>query len=281
MRSTRSLLLLPFAVLLPASLGCGSSTSQTQASIGPAGGSLSLQSPSVQFDVPAGALTETTMVTLRASADAQSVLVTLEPSQLALAKSGQLLVKLDGPSHISSVTEVRGGGEQPIGVDVRNESSSGASAQLRLDRLTQVRMRMGDRDGGTAGACREDDGDHRGRDHGGDMDDGDHDGEHHDGGMDGDDDHHDGGVADGGHDDDHRDGGVADGGHDGEHHDGGVLADGGVAGPDGCPDGFECDEGVCVAHGGNHEDECRGHDSGTCRDDDDDDDHEHADAGHP
>jgi hypothetical protein len=279
MRSTRSLLLLPFVVLLAGSLGCGSSTSQTQASIGPAGGSLSLQSPAVQFDVPAGALTETTTVTLRASADAQSVLVTLEPMQLALAKPGQLLVRLDGPRHISSVTEVRGGGEQPLGVDVRNESSAGASAQLRLDRLTQVRMRMGDGDGGTAGACRADDGDHRGRDHGSDMDDGDHDGEHHDGGMDGDDDHHDGGVADGGHDDDHRDGGLADGGHDGERHDGGVLADGGVAGPDGCPDGFECDDGVCVAHGGNHEDDCRGQDSGTCRDDDDD--QEHGDAGHP
>jgi hypothetical protein len=274
MRSNRSLLLFPFVVLLAASLGCGSSTSQTQASIGPAGGSLSLPSPAVQFSVPAGALTETTTVTLRASADAQSVLVTLEPMQLALAKPGQLLMSLDGPKHISSVTEVRGGGEQPIGVDVRNESSAGASAQLRLDRLTQVRMRMGDGDGGTAGACRADDGDHRGRDQGGDMDDG----EHHDGGMDGDDDHHDAGVLDGGHDDDHHDGGVADDGHDGEHHDGGVLADGGVAGPDGCPDGFECDDGVCVAHGGNHEDECRSQDAGTCRDDDE---HEQADAGHP
>ncbi|HEY1905785.1 MAG TPA: hypothetical protein VGG91_07070 [Myxococcaceae bacterium] len=265
MRSTKAFLLLPFVALLAASLGCGSGTSQTQASIGPAGGSLSLPSPAVQFDVPAGALTETTLVTLRANADAQSVLVALEPSQLALAKPGQLLVTLDGPKHISSVTEVRGGGEQPIGVDVRMESLAGASAQLRLDRLTQVRMRMGDGDGGTGGACREDDGDHRGRDHGGDMDDGDHDGEHHDGGMDGDDDHHDGGVADGG--------------HEGEHDDGGVLADGGVPGPDGCPDGFECDDGVCVAHGGNHEDDCRGHDSGTCRDDDDD--QEHGDAGHP
>jgi hypothetical protein len=262
MRSTRTLLLLPFVTLLAASLGCGSSTSQTQASIGPSGGSLSLSSPAVQFDVPAGALSQTTTVTLRASSDAQSVLVTLEPSQLALAKPGQLLVTLDGPKHISSVTEVGSGGEQLLGVDVRNESSSGASAQLRLDRLTQVRMRMGDRDGGTAGACRTDDGDHRGRDQGGDMDDGDHDGDHH----------HDGGVADGGHDGE-QDGGVADGGHDGDHHDGGVFPDGGVPGPDGCPDGFECDDGVCVAHGGNHE--------GDHRDGGDDDDHEHGDAGHP
>jgi hypothetical protein len=269
MRSTRTLLLLPFVTLLVASLGCGSSTSQTQASIGPAGGSLSLPSPAVQFDVPAGALTQTTTVTLRASADAQSVLVTLEPSQLALAKPGQLLVTLDGPRHISSVTEVRSGGEQVLGVDVRNESSSGASAQLRLDRLTQVRMRMGDTDGGTAGACRADDGDHRGRDQG--EHDGEDDGEHHDGGVaDGghDGEHHDGGI-----DDDHHDGGLADGGHDGDHHDGGVFADGGVAGPDGCPDGFECDDGVCVAHGGNHE--------GDHRDGGDGDDHEHGDAGHP
>ena len=263
MRSTQAHLLVPVVALLAASLGCGSTTSQTQASIGPAGGSLSLPSPAVQFAVPAGALTETTTVTLRASGDAQSVLVTLEPSQLALAKPGQLLVTLDGPKHISSVTEVRGGGEQPIGVDVRNESSAGASAQLSLDRLTQVRMRMGDFDGGTAGACRGDDGDHRGRDEGGDMDDGDHDGDHHDGGDD--DDHRDGGVMGGG-DDDHRDGGLADGGHDGDHRgDGGVLADGGIAGPGGCPDGFECDDGVCVAHGGNHEGDHR--DGG---DDDDD-----------
>jgi hypothetical protein len=282
MRSTQRLVLLPFVALLATASGCGSSTSETQASIGPAGGSLTLASPSVRFDVPAGALGQTTTLSLRASADSESVLVTLEPSLLALAKPGQLSVALNGPRHISSVTELQSGGEQPIGVDVRTESSSGASAQLRLDRLTRVRVRMRDGgDAGSPGACRDrdGDGDHRGRDGEGEHHDGgdDGDGEHHDGGMDGghDGEHADGGM-DGGDDGDHRDGGM-DGGHDGEHHDGGVT-DGGAPFPDGCPDGFECDDGVCVAHGGNHEGDCRDGDAGTCHDDDD---HEHGDAGHP
>ena len=49
---------------------------------------------------------------------------------------------------------------------------------------------------------------------------------------------------------------------------------------DECPDGFECDDGVCVLHGGNHEhddDDCQGMDAATCHDDDDD----HPDGGHP
>lgn len=243
MRSSRTFVLIALGAVLVVAVACGSGVSQVQASIGPAGGSLSLASPAVQFDVPAGALTATTTVSLRASGDAQSLLVTLEPAQLALAKPGQLSVSLDGPKHISSVTEVSHGGEHPIGVDTRFEGSSGASTRLSLDHLTQVRLSTGEvPDGGVApGACRE---------HGDGMDDG-SDGEHHDGEDDGE--HHDGGVDD-------------------EHPDAGTVAS--LA----CPDGFECDDGVCVAPGGNdeHHDDCRGADGGACTDDE----HEHPDAGH-
>ena len=243
MRSTRTFVLIALGALLAVAAACGSGTSQVEASIGPAGGSLSLGSPAVRFDVPAGALTATTTVSLRASGDTQALLVTLEPAQLALAKPGQLSVSLDGSRHISSVTEVSHRGEQPIGVDARIEGSSGASARLRLDHLTQVRLSTGaGPDGGVVpGACRD-------RREGEDGDE--HDGE--DGG-----DHHDGG----GNDDDGR-------------PDGGVLAS------TACPDGFECDDGVCVAPGGNdeHHDDCDEADGGTCQDDDED---EHRDGGHP
>jgi hypothetical protein len=241
--------------LLALTTACGSSPG-VQASIGPSGGSLSMENPAVRFDVPAGALSTETMVSLRASADPQSVLVTLEPSQLGLAKPGQLSVSLSGTSHISGVAEVTSGGDQPIGVDVRIEDASGVSAKLGLDHLTRVRVLTTDApDGGTApGACHDDhDRRHRGE---GDGDDGDDGGGHHDG------------DGDGGH-------------HDGEHHDGGIEGDGGAMGASECPVGFECDDGVCVAHGGNHEhdDDCQGMDAGTCRDDDDD--GEHPDGGHP
>src|SRR5215468_2984755 len=133
---------------------CGSGTSSVQASIGPAGGSLSLANPAVTFDVPAGALTTETTVSLRASADSRSLLVTLEPGQLTLARPGQLSMSMKGVRHISGVTEVTHGGEQPIGVDLRNEDASGASARLRLDHLTQIRMSTLDApDGGAPGAC--------------------------------------------------------------------------------------------------------------------------------
>jgi hypothetical protein len=260
MSSNRTFIRIALCAVGAVAAACGSSTQGVQASIGPSGGSLSLASPAVQFDVPAGALSTETMVSLRASADPRSLLVTLEPAQLTLAKPGQLSVSLDGARHISSVTEVSFRGEQPIGVDSRIEGSAGASARLRLDHLTQVRLTMADGpDAGTApGACRE----HR------DGDDDDHDGDHNDG------EHRDGGMDDGDH-------------HDGEHHDGGVdddddRPDGGMAGSAECPDGFECDDGVCVAHGGNdeHHDECREADGGACPDDEDHD-GEHRDGGHP
>jgi len=255
LRATRIFIRIALGALVVVGGACGSGTSSVQASIGPAGGSLSLANPAVTFDVPPGALTTQTTVTLRASADPQSLLVTLEPSQLTLARSGQLSLSVNGARHISSVTEVSHRGEQPIGVDTRVENSAGASARLRLDHLTQVRVALADGPdaGSTPGACREHDDDHDGEGH---------DGEHEDG------DHHDGGVADDGH-------------HDGEHHDGGMAdddddrPDGGVVASMECQTGFECDDGVCVAHGGNHEhdDDCRNADGGSCPDDDHDGEH--------
>ena len=247
MRSIRAFVPIVGAALLALVTACGSTTQQTQASIGPSGGSLSLASPAVQFDVPAGALQTTTLVSLRASSEPGSLLITLEPGQLSLARPGQLSASMNGARHISSVTEVTRGGEQPIGVDTRIEDATGASAQLHLDHLTQVRMSISDvADGGAApGACRERDDD---------------DGDHRDGGM---------GDADGDH-------------HDVEHPDGGMdvdRLDGGVLGPTDCPLGFECDDGVCVVHGGNHEhDGCQRADGGTCPDDDHD--GEDGDGGH-
>ena len=48
----------PIAIggLLALAVACGSSTQGVQASIGPSGGTLSLATPAVQFNVPAGAL---------------------------------------------------------------------------------------------------------------------------------------------------------------------------------------------------------------------------------
>ena len=248
MRSVRAFVPIAIGSLLALVTACGSTTQGTQASIGPSGGTLSLASPAVQFDVPAGALQTATTVSLRASSGPGSLLITLEPAQLALSKPGQLSASMNGAQHISSVTEVTHGGEQPIGVDVRIEDAAGASARLHLDHLTQVRMSTSDvADGGAApGACRNHDGE-----------DGDGDGEHGDGGMD---------------DGDHHDVQHADAGMDVER------LDGGLPGSSDCPMGFECDDGVCVAHGGNHEHDGCDADGGTCTDDGGD--GEHRDGGH-
>jgi hypothetical protein len=253
MRSIRAFVSISVGAMLALVSACGSSPQGTQASIGPSGGTLSLASPAVQFDVPAGALQTTTTVSLRASAEPGSLLITLEPAQLTLSEPGQLSASMSGAQHISSVTEVTHGGEQPIGVDTRIEDATGATASLHLDHLTQIRMRTSDgADGGPApGACRR----HEGED--GDDDDG-----HRDAGMDG---------------GDHQDVERLDGGMDVER------LDGGVPGPTDCPLGFECDDGVCVVHGGNHEhDGCPNADGGTCPDDDGDGDHDgdHRDGGH-
>ncbi len=239
-RTATTSLLISVAILIGSAAGCGSGAQQVSAAIGPAGGSLQLASPAIRFDVPAGALTTTTTVSLRATPDAQGLTVALEPDQLALTAPGQLSVSLEGPQHISSVTEVRHGGEQPIGVESRVEGSSGASTRLHLDHLTRVHVATeAVSDGGTApGACRE----HSGEGEGGDGESGDGTGDHHDGGVDGDD-----------------------------------APDGGVVASSACPTGFECDDGVCVAPGGNdeHHDDCSGADGGTCSDGG-----EHRDGGH-
>jgi len=240
--------------------GCGSSGLRAQATLGPAGGTLSIPSEGVTLDVPPGALGSTTEVTLRASSDSTGVLVGIEPAQLVLAKSAMLGVTLSRPVHFFSVTEVTANGERPLGLQSRVETTSGASAQLALDRFIQVRLSTdGPSDGGAPGACREHgdgDGDH----HEGDQGDGEHD--------DGDGDHHgeDGGVHPDGGDGDHHgeDAGFhPDGGHHGE--DAGIRPDGGTV-TMACPAGFECDDGVCVADGGNDEerDRCGEADAGSC-----------------
>ena len=148
MRSIRTFIPIAIGGVLGFVTACGSSTG-VQASIGPSGGSLSMESPAVRFDVPAGALSTETMVSLHASADSQSLLVSLEPAQLTLAKPGQLSVSMAGTRHLSGVAEVTVVGEQPIGVDARVEDASGVSTRLSLDHLMQVRLLTADAtDGG-------------------------------------------------------------------------------------------------------------------------------------
>ena len=221
--------------------GCGSTDSGAQATLGPAGGTLSVPGTGVELVVPAGALDRAVGVSMTTTRDATALTVAIEPRDLALARPATLSVTLSGPVHFSGVTEVSSG--RPVGLDARIESSSSAVARLTLDHFRHVRFSTDVADGGVApGACREhEDGEHR-------------DGEHDDG------EHEDG---DGGH-------------HDGEHGDGGPHdRDAGVVSM-ACPAGFECDDGVCVLHGGNdeHRGEC---DGGGCHDDDDD----GRDAGHP
>jgi len=254
-------------VLLGWSVGCGSSNVSTQATIGPAGGSLSLPSEGIRLDVPPGALELATLVTLRASGDSRGVLVGIEPAQLGLSRAATLVVSFTRPVHISSVTELSAAGEIPVGVDARVESASSASTSLRLSHFTQIRVSLESAlDGGSVpGACREREDDER---------EGEDKGEHLDGGHKGED--CDGGIS----------GRGDEGGGEREHADGGSHdRDGGV--PMECAVGFECDDGVCVAPGGNHEhdDHC---DAGTCRDDDEHcdggpcgDHHEHRDGGQP
>ncbi|MCI4355515.1 MAG: hypothetical protein L3K06_09180 [Thermoplasmata archaeon] len=209
-------------LLVGTGVGCGTSTEGAVATLGPQGGSIALPNDAVRLDVPAGALASEVTVTLRSSTDARGLLVEVEPVQLALAKLAKMTVQLRAV-HISSATEVTSGGEQPIGLDRRMEDASGTRAELRLDHFARIRLTTeAPLDGGTAtGACREGDDDHQG-------------GEHPDAGP----------CKD---DDEERDGG-----EHGEH-----PSDGGVASAD-CPTGFECDDGVCVAPGGDDEHE-------TCR----------------
>lgn len=208
-------------------VGCGSSDSGAQATLGPAGGTLSIPGSGVELVVPAGALSRPVDVAMKTTRDAAALTVSLQPVDLALAQPATLSVTLAGPVHFSGVTETSSG--TPMGLDDCVESASSAVARLRMDRFRQVRFSTEVTDGGTGGpgACREHE-----------------DGEDHDGENEGD---HDGG----------------------DHHDG----DAGTPASMACPTGFECDDGVCVAPGGNdeHHGEC---DGGACRDDDG------SDAGH-
>ena len=212
--------------------GCGSSAIGTRATLGPGGGTLSLPSEGVQLEIPAGALSAQVEVALRASADGRGVLVGIEPAQLTLARPAMLTFTLPASTHIASVTEVSATGEQPLGVDSRVETPAGSSARLKLARFTEVRLSTETMaDGGSVpGACRA-------------------------------------------HSREEGDGEKGDG-----EHGGGDCADGGTwakdAGPEDagtvasmeCPAGFDCDDGVCVAPGGDDEEEhgCGAADAGAC-----------------
>lgn len=251
LRHAVPLLLLTTLLVALAFAGCGSTSSATDATIGSAGGSLTLQG--IRLDVPAGALAQDTHVVLRSTSSPGSLLVGMEPADLALAREATLSVQIQGRVHVFDVSELRGTLALPVGVDSRVETATGAQLRMRLDHFAQVRMMMADggSDGGAKTCCGDDCGE----------------GEHRDGGAD---EHGDGGHQDGDHGDDkdgQGDGGVCDGG--GEHE-----RDGGVIASSACPDGFECDDGVCVAPGGNEEE----NDDGACGDDDRDEHHD-ADAG--
>ena len=224
------------ALALGWTAGCGPTNLGARATIGPAGGTLSLPSEGVRLDVPAGAFSTPVEVALRASSDSAGVLVGLEPAQLTLAKPATLTIALTWSAHIASVTEVSASGEQPLGVDARVETTGGASARLRIDRFMQIRLSTEVVDGGApTGACREHESDDDGEEHEDPRE--------------------------------SRDGGS------GDHwsKDGGTR-DGGSTASVTCPAGFECDDGVCVAPGGDDEEHCRGADAGTCPAGHDDDD---------
>jgi len=217
----------------------GSATSSATATIGASGGSLALADQGLRLDIPAGALSSDTGVALRATSSPGALVVSIEPAELLLARAATLNAQFQGAVHVSDVSELRGATSTPLGIDLRLESASGAQVRMRLGHFAQVRFEVeASWDGGTKTCCGEgcerDDDDRR------------------DGGMTGD--HGDGGSGeDGGHGDDHGGGGDCDGGLPDSHPDGGIPSAGN------CPSGFECDDGVCVAPGGNDED--RDHDA--------------------
>ena len=220
-------------------VGCGSTDSSAQATLGPAGGSLAVPGSSVELVVPAGALTQSVSVSVQTSRSAAALTVSLQPVDLTLARAATLSVTVPGPAHFSGVTETRSG--RPVGLDARIEGPSSAVARLSMDRFREMRFstEAADGGGGAPGACHE-------------FDEGERHGSGHEVGHD----------ADGGQ-------------HDGDAGQPAPVPDGGV-GPMACPAGFECDDGVCVAPGGNdeHHGEC---DGGSCHDGHDDD---GSDAGH-
>ena len=215
-------------LVLGLAVGCGSTDGSTQATLGPAGGTLTVPGTGVELVVPAGALGQPVTVAVQTSRSSAALTVSLRPVDLSLARAATLSVTLPGPAHFSGVTETSSG--RPLGLDTRREGPSSAVARLSLDRFREVRFSTEAADGGAGspGACHE-------------FDDGEEHGSGHELGHD----------ADGGH----PDGGA---GHPAPVPDGGV---GSMA----CAAGFECDDGVCVAPGGNdeHHGEC---DGGSCDD---------------
>jgi hypothetical protein len=212
-----------FLLALGASCSSGTAGSaSTQSTVGPAGGAVTLQGQGIQLVIPAGALSADVAVVLRATSLSSGVRVSIEPDQLALARVAILSVQFQGPVHIASVDELRGGSQWPLGVVSRVETASSAQVQVLLDHFAQVEVDLGDTlaDGGPIGCCGPDGCDalEGGQGHGDsrDEDDGGH-------------------ACDGGFDDDYtgRDAGLK------------ILL--------GCPSGFECDDGVCVTPGGNDE----------------------------
>jgi len=230
-----------FFGLVVGTAGCTSSTGSvsTQATLGPAGGTVALAGQGVQLVVPPGALTANAVVVLWATPSSTGMRVGIQPDQLVLATPVTLSVQFQGSVHIARVDELGSSSQWPVGVLSRVEKPTGAQVQLKLDHFTQVEVDLdnGSTDaGGPIGCSRE----------GGEVDRGEDGGWHWhsevwDGGMawhrDGD---ADGGREDGGFDDDSgRDAGLE------------VLLS--------CPSGFECDDGVCVSPGGNDEEaSCEG-----------------------
>jgi hypothetical protein len=223
--------------------GCSSGTAgnlSTQSTLGPAGGAVTLQG--IQLLLPAGALSADVNVVLRASISSKLVRISIEPNQLALARPATLSVTFQGAVHIVSVDELSGGSQWPLGVVSRVETASGSLVQLQLDHFAQLEV---DVDDGTSdagnpvgccgpGGCDVLEGGGHGGGKGGFGGDGDG-GQDCDGGV---------GREDGGLDDNYtgRDAGLK------------ILLD--------CPSGFECDDGVCVAPGGNDEEKACNPDGG-------------------
>lgn len=203
---------------------------------------LTLGGQGVQLVVPAGALAANVPVVLGATTSSTGVRVTIQPDQLPLARTATLNVQFQGPAHIVSVDEVGTGSQWPLGVLSRVEQPTGAQVLVQVDHFTQLEVDVdnGASDGGTATGCS------RG---GGELEWGE------DGGMAWHNESDDGGMEWAGrraHEG--ADGGRDDGGFDSDD----VGRDGGTEIFLACPSGFECDDGVCVAPGGNAENSCDG-----------------------
>ncbi len=252
MRTIHMTALLSLVLLFGLALGTGGCTSgtggvSTQATLGPAGGTLALEGQGVQLTVPAGALTAEAQVFLGATASRTGMRVTIQPDQLVLARAATLSVQFQGAAHIVRVDEIGSGSQWPLGVLSRVEKPTGAQVQVRLDHFSQLEVDVDDgaSDGGSPTGCSR---------QGGEVD------RDADGGWHWHGDGWDGGMVGHGEGEHHdADGGREDGGFDDDFT-------GGDAGTEiflACPAGFECDDGVCVAPGGNDEENSCDADAGV------------------